>query len=173
MYRPLTCAPPTIVRSQLTEIGTQNADNIDELIQRAARGDQPALSELLSMYRDRLTKMVRLRLDPRLFGRVDASDIVQEATIEAARRLREYAETLPMDFSSWLRQLAGQKMIDADRIRTCNLWLRRPPVSACMPEQGIDSNYCGNNTYNFPPEPADLATISTDYTVYHGLSPLL
>ena len=93
----------------------ENADKIDELIQRAAQGDEPAMSTLLSMYRDRLTKMVQLRLDRRLFGRVDASDIVQEATIEAARRLREYAETLPMDFYLWLRQLAGQKLIDAHR----------------------------------------------------------
>ncbi len=93
----------------------ENSQNIDELIQLAARGDEAAMSTLLSRYRDRLTKMVQLRLDRRLFGRVDASDIVQEATIEAARRLRQYAQTLPMDFYLWLRQLAGQKLIDAHR----------------------------------------------------------
>lgn len=93
----------------------EHADNIEELIQLAAGGNGTAMSALLSMYRDRLRKMVELRLDRRLFGRVDASDIVQEATIEAARRLREYAETLPMGFYLWLRQLAGQKLIDAYR----------------------------------------------------------
>ena len=93
----------------------ENADKIDELIQRAAQGDASATSTLLTMYRDRLTKMVQLRLDRRLFGRVDASDIVQDATIEAARRLREYAQLPPMDFYLWLRQLAGQKLIDAHR----------------------------------------------------------
>ena len=93
----------------------ENTDNIDELIQLAVQGDQPAMSMLLSMYRDRLTKMVQLRLDRRLFGRVDASDIVQDATIEAARRLREYAASPPMGFYLWLRQLAGQKLIDTHR----------------------------------------------------------
>jgi RNA polymerase sigma-70 factor (ECF subfamily) len=86
-----------------------------ELVRRAAGGDQEATSELLSMYRDRLSRMVQLRLDRRLYGRVDASDIVQEATLEAARRLGEYAKSPPMDFFLWLRQLTGQKLIDAHR----------------------------------------------------------
>jgi RNA polymerase sigma-70 factor, ECF subfamily len=93
----------------------ENADKIDELIQRAVQGDSTAISALLSMYRDRLTKMVQLRLDRRLFGRVGASDIVQEAVIEAARRLPAYADTPPMEFYLWLRQLAGQKLIDTHR----------------------------------------------------------
>jgi hypothetical protein len=58
-------------------------------------------------------------------------------------------------------------------IQTYNLRRRRPAVGACMPERGVDSNRCGNAAYNVPPEPADLATISTDYTIYHGLSPIL
>ena len=89
--------------------------NLEELIHRAAGGDQQATSDLLSMHRDRLRKMVELRLDRRLAGRVDASDIVQEATMEAARRLPDYAKSPPMDFYLWLRQLAGQKLIDACR----------------------------------------------------------
>lgn len=93
----------------------EDADKIDELIQLAAQGNEPAMSTLLSTYRDRLRKMVQLRLDRRLYGRVDASDIVQEATIEAARRLREFANSPPMGFYLWLRQLAGQKLIDAYR----------------------------------------------------------
>ena len=93
----------------------ENSTDINELVQRAAGGDQDAVSELLCRYRDRLRKMVQLRLDRRLFGRVDASDIVQEATLEAARRLSEYAAAPPMEFFLWLRQLTGQKMIDAHR----------------------------------------------------------
>lgn len=59
--------------------------------------------------------MVCLRLDRRLYGRVDASDVVQDAIIEAARRLGEYAKSPPMDFYLWLRQLATQKLIDTHR----------------------------------------------------------
>ncbi len=93
----------------------ENLDEIEVLIGRAAGGDDDAASELFSKYRDRLRKMVQLRLDRRLYGRVDASDVVQEATIEAARRLSEYAKSPPMEFSLWLRQLTGQKLIDTHR----------------------------------------------------------
>ncbi len=92
-----------------------NSTEIDELVRLADQGDQDAVSELLSRYRDRLRKMVQLRLDRRLYGRVDASDIVQEATFEAARRLSDYAESRPMNFFLWLRQLTGRKLIDAHR----------------------------------------------------------
>ncbi len=92
-----------------------DSTDIDELVQLADQGDQDALSVLLSRYRDRLRKMVQLRLDRRLYGRVDASDIVQEATIEAARRLSDFAESRPMGFFLWLRQLTVQKLIDTHR----------------------------------------------------------
>ena len=58
-----------------------------ELLRRAAEGDEDALAELLGMHRERLRRMIAIRLDRRLYGRVDASDIVQEAVVEAARRL--------------------------------------------------------------------------------------
>jgi RNA polymerase sigma-70 factor, ECF subfamily len=86
-----------------------------DLLRRAAAGDQAAEAELLGKHRDRLRTMVNLRLDRRLAGRIDASDIVQEATIEASRRLAGYAESPPMEFYLWLRQLATQKLIDAHR----------------------------------------------------------
>ena len=47
----------------------EDADNTDELIRQAAQGGEVAASELLSRYRDRLCKMVQLRLDRRLYGR--------------------------------------------------------------------------------------------------------
>jgi RNA polymerase sigma-70 factor (ECF subfamily) len=89
--------------------------DLEQLIHRAVEGDDLAASELFSRYRDRLRRMVQLRLDRRLYGRVDASDIIQEATIEAARRLSEYAASPSMDFFLWLRQLTGQKLIDTHR----------------------------------------------------------
>ncbi len=92
-----------------------DVDEIDALIRRAMDGDAEALSELLARHRQRLHKMVELRMDRRLSGRIDASDILQEATLEAARRLDDYAQTDQMDFYLWLRQLTVQKMIDAHR----------------------------------------------------------
>ena len=54
------------------------------------RGDQEALRDLFSRYRDRLKRMVHLRLSRRLAGRVDDSDVLQEAFLDIARRLDEY-----------------------------------------------------------------------------------
>ena len=92
-----------------------NSDQTTELLCRTAAGDQKAASELFAMYRDQLKRMVRLRMDRRLQGRVDASDIVQEAYIDAVRRLEQYVQDPPMSFYLWLRWLTGQKLVDAQR----------------------------------------------------------
>jgi RNA polymerase sigma-70 factor, ECF subfamily len=85
------------------------------LIEQAVRGDQRALGELLGRHRERLRRMVALRLDRRLQGRVDPSDIIQEACLDAARRLAEYHKCPTMPFFLWLRLLAGQRLVDEHR----------------------------------------------------------
>lgn len=87
----------------------------DELIGRASGGDQSALSELFRRNSGRLERMVRLRLNERLRGRVDAADIVQDALLEATRRLEEYLASPPLPFFLWLRQITGEKLIDVHR----------------------------------------------------------
>ena len=62
------------------------------LLQRAAAGDEEALRQLFSRYRDRLKRMVHLRLSRRLQGRVDDSDVIQEAYLEISKKLPEYAQ---------------------------------------------------------------------------------
>src|SRR5947199_435190 len=83
------------------------------LIEEAARGDQAAWGRLLARHRDRLRRMVALRLDRRLQGRVDPSDVIQEASLDAARRLDEYREGPAMPFFLWLRLLTGQRLLEA------------------------------------------------------------
>jgi RNA polymerase sigma-70 factor (ECF subfamily) len=85
-----------------------------DLLRRAGSGDAQALAELFARHRPRLRQMVRLRLDRRLQGRLDPSDVLQEAYIDFARRFPEYpGETMP--FFLWLRLLTGQKLIDLHR----------------------------------------------------------
>jgi RNA polymerase sigma-70 factor (ECF subfamily) len=85
-------------------------------VQRAASGDQAVWGELLQGHRARLRKLVALRLDPRLQGRVDPSDVIQEAYLHASRRLADYArETEPMPLFLWLRFLVGQKILELQR----------------------------------------------------------
>jgi RNA polymerase sigma-70 factor (ECF subfamily) len=87
----------------------------EDLVRRAAAGDQQALAEVFDLYRERLRQMVRLRLDRRLQGRLDPSDVLQEAYFDLARRLPEYARNPAMPFYLWLRFLTGQRLIDLHR----------------------------------------------------------
>ena len=65
-------------------------DDVQDLLDRLQQGDQQALADLFSRYRDRLGRMVEFRLDGRLKGRVAASDVLQEAYIDALKRLPHY-----------------------------------------------------------------------------------
>ena len=53
----------------------------------------------LSRHRERLHRMVQMRLDWRLHGRIDASDVIQEAYLEATRRLPAYSRSRGCRFS--------------------------------------------------------------------------
>jgi len=81
-----------------------------ELIQRAGQGDTKGLEALLQRYRVRLRRMIKLRLDRRLQGRVDPSDVIQEAYLEVSRQLAEYLRNPSMPFFLWLRLVTGQKL---------------------------------------------------------------
>src|SRR4051812_11236556 len=81
-----------------------------ELIRRAGAGDSAGLEGLLERYRDRLRRMIKLRLDRRLQGRVDPSDVIQEAHLEVSRGLAEYLRDPSLPFFLWLRLVTGQKL---------------------------------------------------------------
>jgi RNA polymerase sigma-70 factor (ECF subfamily) len=59
--------------------------------------------------------MVALRLDRRLYGRIDPSDVIQEAQLEAAERLAEYLRNPTMPFFLWLRLITGQRLLALHR----------------------------------------------------------
>jgi RNA polymerase sigma-70 factor (ECF subfamily) len=87
----------------------------DALLVRAAGGDQDALRELFSRHRDRLKRMVHLRISRRLAGRVDDSDVLQEAFLECARGLDEYLKAPALPFFLWLRHMTGLKLAEVHR----------------------------------------------------------
>jgi RNA polymerase sigma-70 factor (ECF subfamily) len=94
---------------------THTGTTTDDLLRRAKAGDTAALATLFAHYRDRLRKMVRLRLDRRLARRLDTSDVLQEAYLDVARRFHEYAAAPAVPFYVWLRALTGQRLIDVHR----------------------------------------------------------
>jgi RNA polymerase sigma-70 factor (ECF subfamily) len=93
----------------------ESSDQTDDLLRRAARGDKEGWGRLLASHRDRLRRMVGLRLDRHLQGRIDPSDVIQEAYLEAWTRLPEYLGNPTVPFFIWLRFLTGQKLVTLHR----------------------------------------------------------
>ncbi|MFO0810022.1 MAG: sigma-70 family RNA polymerase sigma factor [Gemmataceae bacterium] len=94
---------------------TDDSSEVDDLLRRASGGDEAACATLFSRYRDRLKRMVHLRLSRRLQGRIDDSDVIQEAYLDAGRRLAEYAADPKLPFFLWLRHLTGLKLAEVHR----------------------------------------------------------
>jgi RNA polymerase sigma-70 factor (ECF subfamily) len=63
----------------------------------------------------RLRRMVAFRLDPRLRGRVDASDVIQDVHLEASKHLADYVNEQGMPLFLWLRGIAGHKLLEVHR----------------------------------------------------------
>lgn len=93
----------------------QNVSSTDDLLRHAAKGDLAAWNALLDRHRERLRRMIALRLDRRLAARLDPSDVVQETLAEAARRLPDYLMTRPVAFYPWLRALAHDRLVEEHR----------------------------------------------------------
>ncbi|MCP4786120.1 MAG: sigma-70 family RNA polymerase sigma factor [Fuerstiella sp.] len=85
------------------------------LIARLNGGEDGALAELFSHYRDRLKRIVRFRLDYRLAGRISESDVIQESYISASKRAAHYRGKPEMPFFVWLRLIVNQKLADLHR----------------------------------------------------------
>jgi RNA polymerase sigma-70 factor (ECF subfamily) len=92
-----------------------NSPESVDLIERARAGEQDAMNQLFARYRDRLCRMVEMRLDTRLQARLDASDVVQDAYAEVAGRLDEYLRDPKLPFFLWLRLVVGERLIKLHR----------------------------------------------------------
>jgi RNA polymerase sigma-70 factor, ECF subfamily len=86
-----------------------------ELIRRAAAGDPTPLAELFGRHRRRLERMVRVRLDHGLRGRVDPDDVLQETYLDLVQQLRNYPGPEVMPVFLWLRILTGQRLARVHR----------------------------------------------------------
>jgi RNA polymerase sigma-70 factor (ECF subfamily) len=73
------------------------------------------VAELLEEFRGRISRMLAVRMNPRLRGRLDASDVIQDTFMEVHSRLDEYRERNNMPFFLWVRFLAGQKLTQMHR----------------------------------------------------------
>jgi RNA polymerase sigma-70 factor (ECF subfamily) len=89
---------------------TDDAPETRDLLARAGAGDTQALGDLFGRHRDRLRRMIQLRIDRRLQGRIDPSDVLQEAFLEFSRALTGYLRNPAIPLYLWLRCLTGRKL---------------------------------------------------------------
>lgn len=92
-----------------------SANAESDLLQQAASGDEAAWRALIGPFEGRLKRMLHLRLNRRLQGRVDENDILQEAYLEVHRRLPEYAADPKLPLFLWVRHHAGLKLAEVHR----------------------------------------------------------
>ncbi len=80
------------------------------LLERAVGGDVEAVRALFSGQRERLKRLVRLRLSRELAGLVDESAVVDEILARAKERLPAYAADRARPLSLWVRELGCRKL---------------------------------------------------------------
>jgi RNA polymerase sigma-70 factor (ECF subfamily) len=71
--------------------------------------------ESLERFRTYLELLARLHLDPRLKGKADASDLVQETFLQAHERWNQFRSRSEAELSAWLRQILARNLAHAVR----------------------------------------------------------
>ena len=90
-------------------------DAAEEVLVRALRaGDAAALGPLFASHSPKLSRMVMFRLDPRLVGRGDPEDVLQDAFVDAEKRLQAFLDD-DKPFLVWIRLITQQTMVDLHR----------------------------------------------------------
>ena len=94
---------------------TTSDDEIAGLIPRARAGETVALGRLLDLHRDYLRGLAVQQLAPKLKGRLDGSDIVQQTCLSVHKQIGEFAGAQPAEFVAWLRQIHERNIRNAIR----------------------------------------------------------
>jgi RNA polymerase sigma-70 factor (ECF subfamily) len=87
----------------------------EELLSRLTGGEPQVLAELFGRHRPSLKRMVHWRLDRRLRGRIDPSDVLQDVYMDVAQRLDGYLAQRTLPFGLWLRLLTGRRLLELHR----------------------------------------------------------
>ena len=117
----------------MAELAHDSAET-QRLLEQARAGTAGAVDRLLERHRAYLCRFVGLRLGPQLRARVDPSDVVQEAQMEAVRRLDGYLRDAPLPFRLWLRRIAQDRLLMLRR-RHRGAGRRAVTREAAMPDE--------------------------------------
>src|SRR5947207_6824543 len=87
----------------------------EQLLAQAKAGNSAALGRLLERYRAYLGVLARVQIGRRLQGKVDESDMVQEACLGAHRDFGQFRGTTEPEFAAWLRQILASLLANLVR----------------------------------------------------------
>jgi RNA polymerase sigma-70 factor (ECF subfamily) len=98
----------------VTRVAANPSETLN-LLARARSGDRDALNDIFARYRERLRRMIDIRLDWRLQARIDASDVIQDAFLDVATRLDDYLRDPKLPLFLWLRLVVGEQLTNLHR----------------------------------------------------------
>ena len=84
-------------------------------IERLNDDGENTVAELFSKHEDQFRRLLDFRMDRRLLGRVDSSDVLQEAYLDAVNRIEHYLKEPQVSVFVWLRGIVNQTLINVHR----------------------------------------------------------
>jgi RNA polymerase sigma-70 factor (ECF subfamily) len=109
----MNATPPS--HRQDSPAQTAAAPVLGEMLREARLGSAEALGRVLDQYRPYLRLLARLHVAARLQKEVDASDVVQETFLDAARDFERFRGSSDAEFVAWLKSLLAANIADAHR----------------------------------------------------------
>jgi RNA polymerase sigma-70 factor (ECF subfamily) len=105
----------TRLRKGMGLLMLEERPDADLLLARAVAGDVEAWGSLLAEHEGRLCRMAAFWMDPRLQGRVDPADVIQDAYLEATTNRGEYFRQPTAPLFLWLRGVVRNKLLKVHR----------------------------------------------------------
>jgi RNA polymerase sigma-70 factor (ECF subfamily) len=104
----------------------------EHLLGQARAGDRDRLSDLLELYRNYLRLLARSQMGPSLRARLEPSDLVQEALLEAHRDFPQFGGDSEREFLVWLRRILVRNLLDQAKHHTAQ-------ARDCRRQQSLES----------------------------------
>ena len=82
----------------------------DVLVRRLQAGDESALADLFSLFKDRFHRLIDVRMHWLLRGRLDVGDVLQESYLDARERLEHFFSREDSSIFVWLRLIVLQRL---------------------------------------------------------------